>query len=159
MSFELEKPFLTKDTFEFAVIKIKGQSFMMHQIRKMIGLTLAVVRGLTSADTVTRALGQERLDIPMAPGLGLVLDKIHYDRYNQRYGEDGVHEDLTWVKEEDKIKEFTENVIIPVIVDTEINKGSMSTWLETLAFHSYDVRQEDKVEVEGKSNENDDDDD
>lgn len=131
---------------------------MMHQIRKMIGLTLAVVRGLTSADTVTRALGQERLDIPMAPGLGLVLDKIHYDRYNQRYGEDGVHEDLSWIKEEDKIKEFTENVIIPVIVDTEINKSSMSTWLETLAFHSYDVRPEDKVDGEGKSNENDDDD-
>lgn len=158
MSFELAKPFLTKDTYEFAVIKIKGQSFMMHQIRKMIGLTLAVVRGLTSADTVTRALGQERLDIPMAPGLGLVLDKIHYDRYNQRYGEDGVHEDLSWIKEEDKIKEFTENVIIPVIVDTEINKSSMSTWLETLAFHSYDVRPEDKVDGEGKSNENDDDD-
>jgi tRNA pseudouridine38-40 synthase len=32
MSFECEKPFV-KDDVEFAVIKVKGQSFMLHQIR------------------------------------------------------------------------------------------------------------------------------
>lgn len=30
---------------EFAVITVRGQSFMMHQIRKMIGLVIAVLKG------------------------------------------------------------------------------------------------------------------
>ena len=43
MSFEMGEPFESQG-LEFAVIKIKGQSFMLHQIRKMIGMTIAVVR-------------------------------------------------------------------------------------------------------------------
>ena len=49
--FEIGEPF-EKDGMEFAVIKIKGQSFMLHQIRKMIGMTIAVVRGQAPIETI-----------------------------------------------------------------------------------------------------------
>lgn len=61
---------------EFAVISIKGQSFMLHQIRKMVGLALAIIRGHTTEETLEKAWTESRLDIPMAPGLGLVLDRV-----------------------------------------------------------------------------------
>ena len=37
---------------EFAVIEIKGQSFMLHQIRKMIGMAISVVRGQCPMETI-----------------------------------------------------------------------------------------------------------
>lgn len=74
------------------VFTLSGQSFMLHQIRKMVGLAMAVVRGLTEAEVISRAWRRERLDVPIAPGLGLVLEEPHYDKYNKRFGSDGVHE-------------------------------------------------------------------
>lgn len=137
--FACGEPFLAKDV-EFCVINVKGQSFMMHQIRKMIGLTLAVVRGVTTADTIARSFKENRIDIPMAPGLGLVLDQAHYDGYNHRYGDDGLHELLIWDDCEPAIQEFRDKFIHPVIVETEIVDQPMIKWLETLPFHSYDER-------------------
>lgn len=57
---------------------LQGQSFMLHQIRKMVGLSLAVVRGLTGEETIDRCWTVDRLDVPTAPGLGLVLDQVIY---------------------------------------------------------------------------------
>ena len=45
------KPFL-KDGYEFVVIRVRGQSFMLHQIRKMIGMTIAMVRGFAANDSL-----------------------------------------------------------------------------------------------------------
>lgn len=146
MSFTCGEPFLSPDNIEFATITIQGQSFMLHQIRKMVGLSLAVLRGHTTEETIKRSFTEERLDIPMAPGLGLVLDRIHYDRYNERYGQDGVHAPLTWEKEEPEIQEFINKYIFPTIYNIEMKEKPMVAWLETLGFHSYDVRTDQQVD-------------
>ncbi|XP_058060493.1 pseudouridylate synthase 1 homolog [Anopheles bellator] len=159
MQFECEAPFVPNGTTsEFATIRIKGQSFMLHQIRKMVGLTLAVVRGLSGADTIERAFGQERYGIPTAPGLGLVLSRIHYDKYNKRYGEDGCHEMLDFEKEEPLIQEFFKRHIASTIVETELQTGSMLEWLEKLPLHSYEPRDENEPGEWKKRKPNDDDD-
>lgn len=137
IDFHCEQPFMVDDV-EFCTIIVKGQSFMLHQIRKMIGLTIAVVRGITTVDTITKSFEKSRLDIPMAPGLGLVLDQVHYDGYNTKFKDDGMHEQLVWDDFEAQIQEFRDKFIYPVIKETELKKQPMLKWLETLPIHSYD---------------------
>ncbi|XP_069671652.1 pseudouridylate synthase 1 homolog isoform X2 [Periplaneta americana] len=141
MNFDIGEPFISRG-IEFSVLRVKGQSFMLHQIRKMVGLTIAVARGLTSLDTLQRAWKPERLDLPVAPGLGLVLEEVHYDRYNQRFGKDGIHEPLDWEEVEADVKAFKEKFIFPTIIESEIEEKSMLSWLETLPLHSYSIRED-----------------
>jgi tRNA pseudouridine38-40 synthase len=112
----------------------------------MIGLAIAVIRGHTEPETITTALTSDRIDIPMAPGLGLVLDKIHYEKYNHRYGSDGMHDDLEWRDYEAELKDFFVTKIFKSILAAEIETQSMVGWLETLGRHSYAVRDNDKLE-------------
>ncbi|XP_068191200.1 pseudouridylate synthase 1 homolog [Antennarius striatus] len=132
------KPFLCSDV-EFAVITVRGQSFMMHQIRKMIGLVIAVMKGYVTDDVIERSWGQAKVDVPKAPGLGLVLDRVHFERYNKRFGGDGLHEKLEWDSEEKKIEAFKESHIYPTIVETECQEGSMVSWMATLPIHDFEA--------------------
>lgn len=143
ISFECSEPFLMSDgdkKIEVLVARVKGQSFMLHQIRKMIGLAIAVMRGFVSPAAITRAFGNERLDVPIAPGLGLLLEEVHYERYNKKYGGDGHHEALLWDDVNDTINSFKNEHIYPRIVKTELEEKSMFNWLATLPIHTFDVR-------------------
>ncbi|KYO39556.1 tRNA pseudouridine synthase A, mitochondrial [Alligator mississippiensis] len=131
-----EEPFV-REGLEFAVIKVKGQSFMMHQIRKMIGLVIAVVKGYTAESIMERSWGEEKVDVPKAPGLGLVLERVHFEKYNKRFGNDGLHEPLEWVEEEEKIAAFKEEHIYPTIINTEQEEKSMVNWMNTLSIHDF----------------------
>lgn len=132
------EPFICSNS-EFAVITVRGQSFMLHQIRKMIGLVIAVIKGYAKEEVIERSWGQEKVDIPKAPGLGLVLERVHFDRYNKRFGGDGLHERLEWDHEADAIKAFNEAHIYPTIVETERQEGSMVSWMSTLPIHDFDA--------------------
>ncbi|XP_054852449.1 pseudouridylate synthase 1 homolog isoform X2 [Eublepharis macularius] len=136
MEMYCEEPFV-REGMELAVIKVKGQSFMMHQIRKMIGLVIAVVKGYASESIMERSWGEEKVDVPKAPGLGLVLERVHFEKYNRRFGNDGLHEALEWTDEEKEIAAFKEQYIYPTIVNTEKEEKSMMNWLETLSNHDF----------------------
>lgn len=126
-----------QNEIEFVLIRVKGQSFMMHQIRKMIGLAIAVIKGYATEDHIRKSLQQPSMDVPKAPGLGLMLEEVHFEKYNRKFGGDGHHEPIEWSAEADKIDDFKNEHIYPVIVNTEIKEKSMLSWLGTLNLHSY----------------------
>ena len=87
ISFECGEPFVI-DGVEFVRTTVVGQSFMLHQIRKLIGTMLCVVRGyLTEEDQIFALKTQESCVTPMAPELGLFLCECIYHAYNTRYAE------------------------------------------------------------------------
>lgn len=49
---------------------------MLHQIRKMVGFAIAIMRGYASKETLDSAFKLERVDIPIAPGLNLLLEEV-----------------------------------------------------------------------------------
>lgn len=138
------QPFMM-DEMEFALVRIKGQSFMLHQIRKMIGLAVAVMRGNANEETIERAFKEDKIDIPIAPGLGLMLEEVHYDRYNMRYGGDGIHEPIVWPELNDQVEDFKRRAILPNVYQGEKKEFSMVKWLQSLPIHTYGVREQDKT--------------
>lgn len=68
---------------------VLGQSFMLHQIRKLVGTAVAVMRGDAPPECIPLALKQERSVVtPMAPELGLFLDECVFESYNDKWGND-----------------------------------------------------------------------
>ncbi|XP_072155770.1 pseudouridylate synthase 1 homolog isoform X2 [Bemisia tabaci] len=139
-----------KDGLELVEITVKGQSFMLHQIRKMVGLVMAISRGITSVETMTKAFQTLKLDLPTAPALGLMLEQVHYDSYNKRFGSDGMHEALDWAEFESEIQEFKDKVLIPHIVKTEkAEKTTLYFITQELPRHTFNVRDEAAEECAG----------
>lgn len=90
---------------EWLSIKIHGQSFMMHQIRKMIAMATLIVRCGTPITRIQDAFGNKSFNIPKAPGLGLLLEQPVYDAYNSRLDALG-YEPISFEKCKDKVEAF-----------------------------------------------------
>ncbi|XP_063301733.1 pseudouridylate synthase 1 homolog [Pelobates fuscus] len=122
---------------EFASILFTGQSFMLHQIRKMVAMLIAISRGIVSADILLHCVQKDKISIPKAPGLGLVLECGHFGYYNRRYGADGLHEALTWGELLPLMEAFREEHINPVIIEGELEDLSMYFFIDKLKQHNF----------------------
>ena len=111
------EPFI-KQQWEYVELRVKGQSFMIHQIRKMIGLVIARASGWCGDDHVERAFDANFEDIPKAPGNGLVLRQVHYDTYNKDYGK--TKGNLEWANEQAMMDNFAREKILPFIFKKDI---------------------------------------
>lgn len=135
-SLDIDEPYVRNDV-EFLTIRINGASFMMHQIRKMIGLMLAVVRGIAPPSLYEEVFDSCVVDLPTAPGLGLVLEQVHYDKYDRAFAD--LHTDLTWNEYEKELNAFRDEFILPTIIKGEIERNSMLSWVESLNWHTYET--------------------
>lgn len=136
-SFQCGEPFM-RDGMEFAVLTVTGQSFMLHHIRKMIGLMIAIVRGYCGEDVLTKSWGPRKMDIPKAPGMGLFLDELFFEGYNKKFGNDGMHEPLVWDKYRESLDKFREEHVLSHIARSEVQESVMLQWLGTLQYHKFD---------------------
>lgn len=86
LSCTCEDPFINTTTgIEFIKIVFYGQSFLLNQIRKMVGMAIEVMHGSMSLDQMTYSFHANcKMDIPMIPALGLYLADIFFDGYNNK---------------------------------------------------------------------------
>ena len=111
------------DKSEWLSLKVHGQSFMMHQIRKMIGMVALLVRSGSDLNTLSTSLGEERFSIPKVPGLGLLLERPVFDSYNTLQAPKHDRPTLEFDKFEKDILEFKEREIYKRIFREEEEKN------------------------------------
>ncbi len=95
---------------EWLSLKVHGQSFMMHQIRKMVSMTAMVVRCGCDMERMGESFRKERICIPKAPGLGLLLERPVFDTYNEQLEKFG-RDSIDFSKHQKEMEEFKQREI------------------------------------------------
>lgn len=103
-------PIIINDT-EWLSLKVHGQSFMMHQIRKMVAMAALVVRCGCPVSRIKESYGPDNMSIPKAPGLGLLLERPVFSSYNERAVKDYGREKIDFSKYEKEIEQFKQREI------------------------------------------------
>lgn len=113
-----------------------GQSFMLHQIRKMVGMAVAEYKGIAPEGSLVYALkSKQRIVVPMAPDLGLFLDKCYYDAYNTKWGE--IHGHVDGDKYLEQIQKFKNETLYPSLARRDRDENVNREWLQYIHEGSY----------------------
>ncbi|KAI0850322.1 pseudouridine synthase [Daldinia vernicosa] len=126
------EPVQINDT-QWLSLKVHGQSFMMHQIRKMVGMAVLVTRCATPLSRIDESYGAARISIPKAPSLGLLLERPVFENYNKRAREQYNLAELDFGNYEKEIQEFKDSQIYRRIFELEEKENSFHTF-----FHQID---------------------
>lgn len=82
------------------------------------------------------------MDVPRAPGLGLLLEQVHYHNYDRHYSNIHPTLDTFELEIEEKIKKIREELIIKEILETEVTTNQMMLWLGDLVKHDFQIEPE-----------------
>ncbi|KAI1454007.1 pseudouridine synthase [Annulohypoxylon moriforme] len=126
------QPIQINDT-EWLSLKVHGQSFMMHQIRKMVGMAVLVTRCATPLSRIKESYEATQISIPKAPGLGLLLERPVFESYNKRARDQYNLAELDFGNYEKEIQEFKDSQIYRHIFELEERENSFHTF-----FHQID---------------------
>lgn len=120
-SLTISEPFVIEGT-EWCSIKIHGQSFMLHQIRKMIAMVSLVVRTGCPLERISQLFNEEKINIPKLPALGLLLEQPVYEGYNSRLNSLG-YNPISFDKYEKEMLEFKMKFIYDKIYKEEVQEN------------------------------------
>ncbi|KAL6634896.1 hypothetical protein ACP70R_027567 [Stipagrostis hirtigluma subsp. patula] len=138
------------DGIDFVRCEVVGQSFMLHQIRKMIGLAVAVMRNCAPESIYDVAFRKDvNLNVPTAPEVGLYLDECMFTSYNKKWKDS--HEAVSMEPYSEEAEEFKIKYIFTHIAAMEHKEGAVALWLHSLNHRNYpDFRYMDTVGTEAR---------
>ncbi|ORY01221.1 pseudouridine synthase [Basidiobolus meristosporus CBS 931.73] len=126
--FECSEPKII-DECEWISLKVHGQSFMIHQIRKMVGLVILMARTNTPLSLMKKTFEEKKINIPKAPGIGLLLEKPVFGSYNKKaqgMGRDAIVFDAY----EEQIEQFKNKYIYDAMVKVENEENYFDQWIK-----------------------------
>lgn len=116
IKFEVSPDPIQYNELQFMKFNITGQSFLYHQIRKMIGMSLSVLAGKFPKEKIEESFIEPQLDISLAPAEGLALSRIHFQQYNRKQAHKAI---ILSDEEERSVQDFYTNSIVQSIFSAE----------------------------------------
>uniref|UniRef100_A0AAV1TFB5 Pseudouridine synthase I TruA alpha/beta domain-containing protein n=1 Tax=Peronospora matthiolae TaxID=2874970 RepID=A0AAV1TFB5_9STRA len=141
ISFGVDRPFVQND-MEWVRLRVVGQSFLLHHIRKMIGTAVEIVSGICDPSTIERAMQLTKMDLPKAPSLGLYLAQAHFEVYNSKLADSiQTSHPLLNLKEPavaEAVEQFKRDFIFDHIIKHEESTRTYAKWLRTMEVLPFD---------------------
>ncbi|CEG35362.1 trna pseudouridine(38-40) synthase [Plasmopara halstedii] len=135
ISFEAENPFVQND-MEWVRLRVVGQSFLLHHIRKMIGTAVEIMSCVADSSTIERALQPTKMDLPKAPGVGLYLAQACFEVHNLKMTEliETSHPplDLKEPAVAAAVEQFKRGFIFDYIIKHEESTRTYAKWLRIM---------------------------
>ncbi|KAL1747583.1 pseudouridine synthase [Schizophyllum fasciatum] len=134
---EIADPVVYGDT-EWISVMLHGQSFMLHQIRKMMSALVLSVRNDTPDSVMDELYGPRTTFIPKMPSLGLLLEHPIFDSYNRKAaaesqgkqpGDAEYRAPIDFDAHADAIRAFKEEFIYKNMRAVEDRDGLFDAWI------------------------------
>ncbi|KAF9112764.1 tRNA pseudouridine synthase 1 [Mortierella sp. AM989] len=133
MKFDVSDPKMIQGT-EWLSLKVHGQSFMLHQIRKMVGLVVMIIRTDTPLKLIPETFKANKINIPKAPSLGLLLERPMFGTYNRKV--QGKNDPLEFDSFNTEMEAFKEKYIYEGIIKEELDFNRFDEYLQIMDGHA-----------------------
>ncbi len=116
------------NAMEFIHFFLKGQAFLYNQIRKMIGSIIQIFRGDLEDRFLQNTFTDNYVNVCLAPGDGLLLEQVCYDKYNSVNDNKKSEIMLKFVAQSAEVRLFRED-IVRHIAKREMADHAFTRWL------------------------------
>lgn len=124
-----------KEMSRWVRIFVRGQSFCLHQIRKMVSMAILIHNGAVPSDGIEKSFCEQTLiNIPPAPAVGLFLDCCRFKWYNERH-KGVLPEPLSFDSFHDDREEFKKERIYPSITRRALSEDALGAYFRTVEAH------------------------
>ncbi|KAI7897886.1 pseudouridine synthase [Cokeromyces recurvatus] len=131
----VEEPMMIEG-MEWISVKLHGQSFMLHQIRKMISMGILCVRTKSPLSIISKTFESDKINIPKAPSLGLLLDRPVFQCYNDRIKNVENRKSIDFNLYKDEIEQFKRDSIYTDIFKQELEQNVFDAFLINVDSHT-----------------------
>ncbi|KAK2463585.1 hypothetical protein APHAL10511_004336 [Amanita phalloides] len=141
---EVADPVVYGET-EWISVLFHGQSFMLHQIRKMMTALVISCQTGTPSHVIDELYGPKVVLIPKMPSLGLLLEEPVFDSYNGRMAiineklhpsDPAYRPPIDFDLYRDRIEKFKDDFIYKNMREVEDQTGLFDAWIKSVDAYS-----------------------
>ena len=135
-SFRVSESLLVVDGVEYCRVLVDGRSFILHQIRKMVGLAVMVARGMVDERIFESVFELGRcFDVPAIPARGLLLLRPYFAKYDAacdatQHPECSISRAFDTLQP--RIGDFTRDVIEKEICQAHVSHAAYRAWIKSV---------------------------